>query len=124
MNALFDKLDSSVEDALQTLFPPALSPDTTTATTSTTFTNAQQRAQEFANKVTAIHGLLTEIKAKAEEQPSINSSPETLLEKEISDIRQDIQLKTDVLGKHKRTLQTLSEKLRLIEQTNRELLAN
>ncbi|KAJ1646910.1 hypothetical protein J3B02_001591 [Coemansia erecta] len=127
MDALFDKLDGSVEAALQTLFPPAVPLDPTassTTTSSATFTNAQQRAQEFANKVTAVHGLLAEIKAKIEEQPLINSNPEVLLEKEISDIRQDIELKTEVLEKHKQTLQTLSRKLRNIEQGNRELVAN
>ncbi|KAJ2704447.1 hypothetical protein FB645_003235 [Coemansia sp. IMI 203386] len=123
MDALFDKLDNSVEAALQTLFPPAVPTDTTSVSTSSSV-NAQQRAQEFVGKVTFVHGLLAEIKAKIEEQPHINDNPERLLEKEIADIRQDLQLKTQVLEKHKMTLQTLSENLKNIEETNRELIAN
>ncbi|KAJ2356446.1 hypothetical protein GGF43_002072, partial [Coemansia sp. RSA 2618] len=96
MDLLLDKLDETVEAALHTLFPPA---DTKSASK-----DAQQRAQDFVNQVSAVHAQFAEIKSKMDEHPGVASTQRAILEKEITDLREDIQLKTNILDKYRKRL--------------------
>ncbi|KAJ2077374.1 hypothetical protein H4R24_005178 [Coemansia sp. RSA 988] len=114
MEALFDKLDENVETAIRTLFPPAVKDSATK--------DAQQRAQDFCNQVTTVHRQLTELKGKVDESSDTASSPKDILEKEISELRQDIQLKEEALAKYHKILNDHIDRLKKIDQENRDLI--
>ncbi|KAJ1856392.1 hypothetical protein GGH12_002094 [Coemansia sp. RSA 1822] len=109
MNPLLDKLDETVEAALQTLFPPT---DTTLAK------DAQQRAHDFATQVSTVHAQFAELKSTLDEHPR-TCTPRAILEKEITVLRQDIQLKNDSLEKYRKLLADYSEKLKTLDNENR-----
>ncbi|KAJ1662912.1 hypothetical protein IW140_002795 [Coemansia sp. RSA 1813] len=115
MDELFDKLDKQVEAALGSLFPSTEGPSVTTS-------DAQHRAQEFSNQVALIHTQLVELKSKIEEPPTTGSSPLAVLEREIADLRQDIDAKNDVLEKHRATLARFSERLDETDKENRNAI--
>ncbi|KAJ2805906.1 hypothetical protein H4R20_001900 [Coemansia guatemalensis] len=114
MEALFDNLDENVETALRTLFPPAVKDSAAK--------DAQQRAQAFCNQVSTVHRQLTELKGKVDETPDVASAPRDILEKEISELRQDIQLKDEALAKYRKILNDHIDRLKRIDQENRNLI--
>ncbi|KAJ2776853.1 hypothetical protein GGI15_004705 [Coemansia interrupta] len=113
MDAVFAKLDISVSQALQTLFP---------ATTQPTTPPAQQRAHDFATHVSLAHSHLAALRSASEGTgcPPQNSSSDehSRVAQEIEDIRRDIRGKNAVLEKHRGTLVVLEEKLRRLAQEN------
>ncbi|KAJ1834788.1 hypothetical protein LPJ63_001673 [Coemansia sp. RSA 2711] len=115
MDPLFDKLDETVEAALQTLFPPT---DTGTSK------DAQQRAQDFANQVSVVHEQLAELKYKLDEQPGAASTKRAILEKEVADLRQDIEQKNQALEKYRKILADYVETLRKLDRDNRNTILN
>ncbi|KAJ1749712.1 hypothetical protein LPJ79_003507 [Coemansia sp. RSA 1821] len=115
MDPLLDKLDETVEGALQKLFPPA---EKTAASR-----DAEQRAQDFAAQVSLVHGQFAELKSKLE-LPVVSNTPRAKLEKEIADLRKDIRLKDAALSKYRAVLNEHVEKLRQIDSDNRRLIEN
>ncbi|KAJ1956581.1 hypothetical protein GGI12_005270 [Dipsacomyces acuminosporus] len=111
MDGLFDRLDEQVETALKMLFPPANSIPATS--------DAQQRAQDFASQVSLVHSQLLELKAKIDDLPSVANNPHAVLEKEIADLRNDIQQKDGVLKKHSGILSTHADRLKQLDKDNR-----
>ncbi|KAJ1792214.1 hypothetical protein LPJ77_001284 [Coemansia sp. RSA 2523] len=114
MNPLLDKLDETVDAALQTLFPPT---DTTLAK------DAQQRAHDFASHVSTVHAQFAELKSTLDEHPR-TCTRRTILEKEITVLRQDIKLKNESLEKYRKLLTDYSEKLKQLEKQNRINIEN
>ncbi|KAJ2592430.1 hypothetical protein IWW49_001033 [Coemansia sp. RSA 1797] len=114
MNPLLDKLDETVDAALQTLFPPT---DTTLAK------DAQQRAHDFASHVSTAHAQFAELKSTLDEHPR-TCTRRAILEKEITVLRQDIKLKNESLEKYRKLLTDYSEKLKQLEKQNRINIEN
>ncbi|KAJ1730259.1 hypothetical protein LPJ61_003112 [Coemansia biformis] len=112
MDALLSQLDEQVETALRTLFPAA--DDSNGAPN-----DAQQRAHDFAGQVSAVHVRLTELKGKADEPPSTADTPTAALEKDIAELRRDIQTKDAALAKYRQLLEGHVERLRQIDEENR-----
>ncbi|KAJ2774449.1 hypothetical protein IWQ57_000815 [Coemansia nantahalensis] len=111
VDALLDQLDEQVGTALRTLFPAAeagVAPK-----------DAQQRAQDFASQVAAVHARLAEIKATVGELPATPDTPAAALEKEVADLRTDIQAKDAALAKYRQILGGHIERLRAIDAENR-----
>ncbi|KAJ1988640.1 hypothetical protein GGI25_004923 [Coemansia spiralis] len=113
MERVFDKLDKQVETALQTLFPP---------TDGSSASDAQHRAQEFANQVAVVHAQLADIKRRIEETPNTDNSPVAALKKEITDLRQDISKKNKVLDKHRGILNGFVARLNVADAKNRKVV--
>ncbi|KAJ2491470.1 hypothetical protein IWW37_002245 [Coemansia sp. RSA 2050] len=111
MDSLFAKLDEQVEATLLTLFPPADKP--------LAISDAQHRAQEFAHQVSLVNKQLAELKTKMDEIPNIDNSPEAALTREIDELRKDIQLKDEVLEKHRKILGECAERLQQVDRENR-----
>ncbi|KAJ1720867.1 hypothetical protein LPJ53_004539 [Coemansia erecta] len=113
MDAVFDKLDASVTQALQTLFPP-----TSAATTPT----AQQRAHDFAAHVSLAHAHLADLRSAADgTRPTLGASgsdEHVEVAREIEDIRADIRRKDEVLERHRGMLGELGQKLRRMADEN------
>ncbi|KAJ2616674.1 hypothetical protein H4S08_000676 [Coemansia sp. RSA 1365] len=114
MEALFDNIDENVETAIRTLFPPAAK--------DLAAKDAQQRAQAFCNQVTVVHRQLTELKSKMDETPNDANTSKDILEKEISELRQDIQLKEEILAKYRKIMNDHIDRLKEIDQENRKLI--
>ncbi|KAJ2006540.1 hypothetical protein H4R26_001305 [Coemansia thaxteri] len=114
MDELFAKLDDQVEATLKTLFPPA--------DKALSARDAQHRAQGFSDKVSMVSRQLAELKGKMDEMPDVDSSPQAALRREIDELRRDIQLKDEVLDKHRQTLSECVERLQRIDRENRALI--
>ncbi|KAJ2335612.1 hypothetical protein GGI00_001269 [Coemansia sp. RSA 2681] len=111
MDELFSKLDEQVEAALLTLFPPA--------SKTPALSDAHHRAQEFSQQVDLVNSQLSEIKAKLDSIPNTDTSPHAALKQEIDELRKDIQLKDEVLEKHRKTLRECAAKLQQVDAENR-----
>ncbi|KAJ2776172.1 hypothetical protein H4R18_005810 [Coemansia javaensis] len=111
MDAALDRVDSSVEAALRTLFPPA--------TRDAAAGDAQQRAQDFAAQVALVRQQLEELRARADAPPEPRAAPEAALEREIADLQRDIRAKDAVLAKYRAALARHIDRLRRVDEENR-----
>ncbi|KAJ2742566.1 hypothetical protein GGI20_004392 [Coemansia sp. BCRC 34301] len=111
MDALFSKLDEQVEAALLTLFPPA--------SKTPAISGAHRRAEEFSRQIGLVNNQLSELKAKLDSIPNTDTSPHAALRQEIDELRKDIQLKDEVLDKHRKTLSECAARLEQVDVENR-----